>query len=286
MNKTFLALTVALCSGAISCNKTVIGTAASGCGTEASGTSVVFGINNIGDIILTRSVSETVSLDSFLVVATSGKAGSETVQWNASSFRKKDGDSVYVADKFWSAEDPGYHFYASNAKPVFKNGKCTVSADGTEDIVCALLYNPEYASENKLSFSHIFARIGQVSIKAPENYTISDVSASIKCSTGGVYDIGASDGNGWTADAAADHALSLTEANDLYAVPGKYTLTVTYTLTRAQWSKTMTKSSDITLERGKINAIKGTAAGGDASDIAFSVSVEEWSGVDVPVEWN
>ena len=64
----------------------------------------------------------------------------------------------------------------------------------------------------------------------------------------------------------------------MYLIPGTYTIKVTYTLSKGEWSSTATKSADVTLVQGKINNITGTVNNlGGASEIVLSLSISDWT---------
>ena len=64
--------------------------------------------------------------------------------------------------------------------------------------------------------------------------------------------------------------------NDLYLVPGVYTLTATWTATRGEYVETFTaKTQQVELTAGMISNL-GTTLGGRAVDLEFKISVSEW----------
>lgn len=239
--------------------------------------------------ISTKATSEVKKLESFLVTATTGTYGSETSVWSETLFEKSSGTStVYTSDKYWPVSDPNYHFYASNVS-MTSTTECKVQGNSETDIVCAYLDKPVHRSNNTLNFYHIFSRIGQVSISSQEGYNISNVSVSISCPVSGTYDIysghGKSDNSGWTPNTAQKINLANGD-NDVYVIPGNYLLNVSYKLTKGDWSKEFEKTANVSLTKGKINVISGTATGGDASDIQLSVSLTEWQTTQISVNWN
>lgn len=208
------------------------------------------------------------SLSSFYVSATTGTAGSETTKWNSVSFS---GSSTYTGGKYWPASNPSYHFYAANAPITFAAGGSTVAPDGSVDVVTAYLASPTYGASNALTFNHIYARVGTVTISAAAG-SLSGVSATLKnVATGGTYNIRT---DAWTAGSKSDKTLTI-GANDIYVVPGTYSLSVTYTLTNGDYSATFTKSGNVTLQQGKVNNISATAPN-TSTAITFTVSVTAW----------
>lgn len=234
-------------------------------------------------------VSPVTSLSAFNVTATSGAAGSEKNEWDCIPFSKEDGSNVYKGGKYWPGSEVAYHFYASNAEIAFSPEGCTVISDGSADTVCAFNPNPVYGTQNTLAFEHILARIGKVTVNTQEGYDISDVKVSIKCPTGGKFNIrtgsGKTDGTGWTKDEAHTVLLEAGD-NDVYVVPGTYVISVSYVLKRDAWTGSFEKNASVGIAGGRINNIIGTATGGKASDISFDISVAEWGNNDINTIWD
>ena len=237
------------------------------------------------DVTTKASVVNTESLASsgFKATATTGSAGSESQVWNNVSFSKSGG--VYVGNKYWPVSDPSYHFYASNAAITFNASGCTVAASNSTDVVCAYMPSPAYKATNTLTFEHIFARIGNVTFSAIDGYTITGISVTITPKTGGTYNMrtgaGQTDGTGWSS-LTTGSATSITnstpgtKSNDLYLVPGTYTLTASWTATKGDYSETFSnKPCDIEIMGGKINRITCSLTG-DAKDVSFGVTVTPW----------
>lgn len=229
------------------------------------------------------------------VAAATGTAGSADVEvWNA-PFAKS--GTVFAGDKYWPISNPGYHFYSSNvALTRDAAGKgYTVAASNATDVVCAYLASPVYKATNTLTYSHVFARLGDVTVTAAPNYTISAVNITVVPLTGGTYNLftgnGKTDGTGWSATSAGSataiaNATPGTKANDIWLVPGTYELTATWTATRGNYTETFTaKKKTVALTAGKVNKIT-TTLGGNAEEVLFSVDVVEWSDVTVPVEFD
>ena len=225
------------------------------------------------------------SLSSFKASAVTGTAGSETAVWTNVSYSNA-GDSKYVGGKYWPSTNANpYSFYASNIDLTFNAAGNTVTANNGTDVVCAYLASPTYKDVNTLTFNHIFARIGNMTVQAASGYTLSGVSIKVTPKTGGTYNLrtgnGQTNGTGWssTANGSATELTSGAEgtmANDIYLVPGTYTLTATWTATRGEYTQTFTgKNSDVSLVGGKVNNITATL-GGLAEEIKFSVSVTAW----------
>ena len=225
------------------------------------------------------------SLSSFYASATTGTAGSEATVWNSITFTKDGETTDYKGDKWWPNSNPSYHFYASNSAITFAAAGSTVAATNTTDVICAYEASPTYKSKNTLTFEHIFARIGDVEVSAASGYTISGVSISITPKTGGTFNMrtgaGKTDGTGWSGLATGSatgiaNTTPGTKSNDLYLVPGTYTLTATWTATRGLYTETIeNKTVDVALTGGKVNKIT-TTLGGNANEIVLGVTIQPW----------
>ena len=147
------------------------------------------------------------SLSSFHVGAVTGTAGSsETEAWNAVF----SGGPTYTGGKFWPASNPNYTFYASSLDMTASRTGYTVSATNATDVVCAYLPNPGFKAVNKLVFEHVFARLGDVTVTAAENYSLSNISITVTPKTGGTYNLftgaGKTDGTGWSSTTSGSSA--------------------------------------------------------------------------------
>lgn len=244
---------------------------------------VVLGAKGEGiNASVTTKATAVTSLASFYASATTGSAGSESTVWNSVSFS---GSSDYTGGKYWPNSNPSYHFYGSNAAITFAAAGSTVSASNSTDVVCAYMSSTTYKSKNTLSFEHVFARLGDVTVTAATGYTISGVSISITPNTGGTYNIrtgaGQTDATGWSGLTAGSataiaNATPGTKSNDIYLVPGTYTLTASWTANRDGYTETISgKTVTVALTKGKINAIT-TTLGGNASEIILGVTVTPW----------
>ena len=253
---------------------------------------IVFSANDINAAynVVTKT-SPVTSLPSFYVSATTGAAGSESSKWTSTQFNADEGEpptySAVSPGRWWPDVDESYHFYASNNSLVYAAGGTSVSATTATDVVCAYMPSPTYKGTNTLQFKHIFARVGDVTVSAASGYTISQVSISITPYTGGTYNLrtgeGHADQTGWSA-LTSGSATGLanttpgTKANDLWLVPGDYTLTASWRATRGDYQHDYTDvqtSAVVSLEKGKVSAIDVTL-GGNAREIQFSISIEAW----------
>ena len=246
--------------------------------TDEGAAPIVFSLNDgfSVDLVETKAVTEvsTSNLTSFNVSATTGTSGSEVNKWNNISFAKS-GSNFTASGYYWPATDQSYHFYASNAALTFNAGGCTVSPDGTVDVVCAYLASPTYKANNALTFNHIYSRIGSLSLTSSDsNFTVSNVTWTLKSAkTSGTYNLRTGT---WTPGTGADKTLSASP--DILILPGTYTLQCSYNVKdkNSNYTKNFTKTASITLVAGKKYTITGTGTN-DATAITFTATVTAWS---------
>ena len=190
----------------------------------------------------------------------------------------------------------------------FAASDATISvANSDTDVVAAYLASPTYKSNNLLTFGHVLCQVGTAAIKAPAGYTVSDFKLAITPIYSGTYSV--KDAT-WAAGSAASAVYLIGTANagvnisseggsytspdnDLWLVPGTYTLTATYTIAKGNFSKAYTKTATVALVIGKNNNLVLPGEnhdepnipdpGDDISDITFTVDVTPWSNNDIPV---
>ena len=166
-----------------------------------------------------------------------------------------------------------YNYYVSNAAITFSASGSTISAANTTDVIAGKVTSNETNPSVKLD--HIFARTGTLTLNSQSGYALNNVSWSIESSsagTGGIYNIA----NGRWSSVTKLSSTAITKDSDMYLVPGDYTLSVTYTLSKGDWNQTFNKKATVTLVAGKVNNITGTASGGNASEISITVTLTEW----------
>lgn len=67
-----------------------------------------------------------------------------------------------------------------------------------------------------------------------------------------------------------------TTANDLFLIPGTYTLTAAWTAEKGSYSQSFSGATcEVTVQKGKVNTIAATL-GGDATEIGLTVAVRGW----------
>lgn len=258
---------------------------------------VTAGLDNEFDVTTKATAIVTDDLTEFYVAATSGSAGSEFSEWTSCRFSGTPGEAFRADEprKWWPHDNPGYKFYGSSLPIVFNAGGSYVEADNSTDVVCAYLPNPAYLDLNTLTFNHIFARVGAFTVSAAEGYTISSATITLTPKVSGTYNLrtgaGQTDGTGWssTSNGSASNLIgsfstitygtanaSSTSANDIYIVPGTYTLTATWTATRDDYTETFSSINvNASFTAGKVN-ILSTTLGGLAEEVVFTVNVTPW----------
>ena len=175
-----------------------------------------------------------------------------------------------------------YNYYVSNLPITFAASGSTVSASNATDVIAGTATSS--STSPSVTLDHIFARTGTLTLKTQTGYALSNVSWSIASSTAGTsgtYNIAKQAWSSLTKLAST----SITGSSDMYLVPGSYTLTVSYTLTKGDWTQNFTKSASVTLVGGKINNISGTASGGAASAISLTVTLTPWGSTDITADF-
>ena len=292
MKKNSFIFLLALAAAFVSCNKEMSI-------EEPSSSEIRFAAENASFTVEAQTkastgTSEVTSLGSFKVAATTGAAGSESSTWNNVSFS---GSGDYTGGKTWPASNPSYNFYATNrsgdAPMTFNASGTTISATNTQDVVCAYLPSASvtYKAKNTLSFEHIFARISTVTVAQESGYTVSSVSIKITPKTGGTYNLrtgaGATDATGWSAltmgEAVTIASATGSNSNDVWLVPGTYTITAGWVATQSGGSSVTYsgKTVDVVITRGKRNAITATLGG----EMVFGVSIEDFDDNEVPLSF-
>ncbi len=260
----------------------------SGCAKETdvvvdeSGGEILFSVADHFESFVETKATEvtTANLTSIYVTATRGTVGSsETATFSSVNFTGISG-GTFSGGKYWPSSNPVYHFYGSNIGTSFASNACTVAASTATDVVCAYMESPTYLTKNTLTFSHIFARIGTVTVNAASGYTISGVTVKITPKVSGTYNIrtgnGKTDGTGWSSVSNGSETTLSSSNNSLYLIPGTYSLKVSYTLSKGDYSESFSKTATVSLSAGVTNNISCTTPTGNAQQIIVSVSLNAW----------
>lgn len=235
---------------------------------------VIFKVENNLDFNIQTKATAVTELNTFNVIAENSTSSSSV--WSTTTTKS---GSNYTTGKYWPSTDGKYAFYASNVAMTYASGGATISpsSNDTDIVVAYSAYNANnYKKSIALTFDHIYARIGTVSITAPSGYTINVSSVSTSIVKGGTYNVKT---GSWTSKGTSSSQTLSVGSNDIYAVPNTYNVTVKYTLTKGDYSKEFTKTGSVTLVQGKINNITATpsvSSDEGASDIIFTVSLTPW----------
>lgn len=242
--------------------------------------------------VATKAEVDINTLGSFNVGCSTGEPGEvESPVW-MSVFTGSGG--TYTSDKYWPVSDPDYHFTASNAALVHSSTGYNVSASASTDVVVAYTPYPVFKYSNRLSFYHVFARLGDVTVNARDGYTLEGVSIMLTPLVSGTYNVpdgnGKTDRTGWSntvegTPVSVSTASAGTRSNDLYLVPGTYELTASWKAVKGvSVQEYRDKKRTVSLKAGVINRLT-TTLGGNAEEVEFTVSVAPWSDNDINTEF-
>lgn len=285
MKKKAIILSALLAPVLLSCSKQAVSVQEGGFTSEE----IVFTAEGEGISVNAETKTTAVTdanLPAFFVNCVTGTLGtSETSVFNVEYMEPSPYKGAEVK-KYWPSTNPSYKFYASNISIKPSATGPTVDATLATDVVCAVCSNPTYLSSNALTFNHIFARLGATTVTVQSGYSLSNFTLKITPLTEGTYNLytgnGKTDRTGWSktyGDTPRTIATTsgVNTATDIYLVPGTYTLTASYTLTKDAYSVTKTNvTREVALTGGKINAISATLGGASATEITFTVSVTPW----------
>jgi hypothetical protein len=319
MKKTFYILGLAV-FGLMACNKPQDQNVAD------FGDEIVFTMGISQPKTRATGVSEvtTANLTQFNVIASTGTA-SQTAVWTDGVFTGTPNGN-YTGGKLWPSETVSYNFFASNAQMTFASSGATIGvSDSNYDIVAEYIEGAAYKTSNALTFEHILAQLGTVTMKAPEGYEVTNLKVSLKPIYGGTYSIKSVNGAtndlkraGWTRGQEsaqpvyvvgnAQNGVSVpaypqtyvSGDNDLWLVPGEYELTASYTIAKGDWHNDYVKHAGVVLLQGVNNNLGLPDTNGDnnfddpnipdpsddVTDIIFTVSVTAWSNEDIPANFN
>ena len=216
----------------------------------------------------------------YFSVTTGTRGSSETTKKASASVSPASGK--IATGLYQTANATSYNYYVSNLPITFAASGSTVSASNATDVIAGTATSS--STSPSVTLDHIFARTGTLTLNTQDDYDLSNVSwkiASVTGGTSGTYNIAK---QAWSSLTTLN-STSIPESSDMYLVPGSYTLTVSYTLTKGDWTQNFTKSASVTLVGGKINNISGTASGGAASAISLTVTLTPWESTDITADF-
>lgn len=230
---------------------------------------------NFGDSFDVETKASAVTTLTSAYWGASTGTSTESVKWSTASASVSSGK--ISTGKYQTASPTSYNYYVAN-QTFTVAGDMTVANNNTDIVAGRLAASTSTAPS--VTLDHIFARTGSLTCNTQSGYTISGISWKIYGSssdiqgTAGTYNMKSQT---WTAASTKlTSETAITNSSDMYLIPGTYTIKVSYTLTKDDYSKSFTKTGTVSLTKGKINNISCTAIGGDASAIVLSVSLTAW----------
>lgn len=257
---------------AVSCNKEETPKAVSDVPQE-----IILNVNGAGieADVQTRVTAVSSIPTSLYFAGTKGSGSSQTSKWSSTS---KSVSSNSISTGYYQTNPAtAYNYFLSNISMSSSASGCTITADGSSTDAVAGVTKASSSVNPSVTLNHIFARTGSVSLTSEDSsYSISGASITIQSTSGtgykGTYNIY----SGTWSNVTALSATSLTSSSDLYLVPGTYTISGSCTLSKGDYSKSISGSTTVTLTAGKINNIGIKFKGGDAQQIVVSVTLNSW----------
>lgn len=160
----------------------------------------------------------------------------------------------------WASNVPGGLYSGSSY-----NGQAFFDCPAGVDVIAGIR-SVASGQQFALSMRHVYARIGSLSVQAPEGFVAQNISSGMECPVEGAYICGqqvfVTDGT---------ETLTLSAGNDILVVPGTYDLTVTFDLTDGSTvQQGIVRTGSVTLDAGMINDI--TASLPDRYDYSLEVT--------------
>lgn len=240
-----------------------------------SGEEYVLNVDDRFDAEVTTKGTKIESVPSTLYWGrTTGSAGSEA---NITGPNTATGVTSSIATGLYQTATPTtYNWYVANQTFAIAAGGTTIAiANNTTDVIAARVSSS--ASSVSIQLNHVFACLGTLTMNTQSGYNITVNHWYITCGSGygtaGTYNITT---GAWSSTTPVPANTEVSSGSNNFYIPGTYTITCNYTLTKGAYSQTFTKSASVDLVRGKTNNITGTATGGAASEITLTVSVEAW----------
>lgn len=214
-------------------------------------------------MMASTKVTPVTSLTSMYVSAVQGSAGSESDFFSNEVFTGS--ETLMQGGVFWPRSgDCDLSFYASNVPMSFSAGGTSVSVDGSTDVVVSYLPDADYGVINHLTFSHVQTRIGSLTVRPDDGYTVTDISISVTPKTSGVYNIRTAGWSSVTEDAPMVLATaSGTVSPDLWLIPGDYDLVLSWSAAKGLYSETFSSVvRTVSLPAGRVSSFTVVLGGG------------------------
>jgi len=309
MKKILLFVFSALAVVVVSCNKNDVtpdGPAAVEAEEQVGGTEIAFA-TEVPDAPTRATEVTTSNLSSIYVTATKTVSGTTSAAWSNVNFTKGTGSDTKYKErtnggKWWPQSDESYKFYAANVALPTSGTTITVSpSNANTDIVVGSATPAFKTADIPLTLNHIFAQIGTIGVTVNSNlaaYAISGLTISFDAKTSGTYNIGTNSwttkgtgssmalvsgasiavGGTFTTIANSDHRLVVPMEGSSNDANNKYQFTANFTITRGDYTKSVSRTAWVKLEQGKRNNIAADLTIGDdgAVEIQFTVTVTDW----------
>lgn len=284
MKTRIILFTLVFAAAALGCNKNSVSVAP----LADSGQEIIIGVGPVAKVDFETKATAITSVPSSLYWgASTGTPGSETARYACASFSVSEGK--IATGKYQTVTPTLYNHYISNL-PFTVGANTTMTANNTVDVLAGRIPATTSATPS-VELQHIFARTGTINAYAPAGgYAISGVSYKIigKSAingTAGTYNL---TGGAWTsASTKLTSYTALTTDSDMYLIPGVYTIQISFTLTKGDWSNTFVQTGDVTLVAGKKNNITcQTSIIEEPVPISITITLADWddNNIDVPVE--
>ena len=258
-------------SSIFSCEKT---------GSNVTSDEIVIKLDGVNELDITTKADPVTSIPGTLYWGgtTGGSAdgsSGESGKWSTASGTVYSG---YIYTGYFQTATPTYYnYYAANAS--FTAGGDMSVPNNYYDIVAGRTYSSNSTTPS-VTLNHIFARTGSLTFNYPSGYSVSSVSWEIVGyssvnGTAGTFNMRT---QSWTsASSTLSSYISLTDSSNYYLIPGSYTVKITFTLTKGEFSKTYTQTGVVTLAANKINNITATTTTNEAAFVTFTTSIATWT---------
>ena len=236
-------------------------------------------INVDGDGIIadvtTKTSAVTTMPASLYFAGTTGTNTSQTSKW--ASVSKTVSSNKINTGYYQTATATSYNYYLSNCNMSTAATGCSITADGSSIDAIAGVTKASTSTSPSVTLNHIFGRTGTLSASC-SGYTLTNVTYKLKSKgtttgTKGTYNIYS---GSWSSTTALSET-TITSSSDLYLIPGTYTLTISGTRTKGDFTNTFSGSVDINIVAGKTHAISATITGDPAVQIVVSTTLTAWS---------
>ena len=225
--------------------------------------------------VTTKTTAVTSMPSSLYFAGTTGSNTSQVSKWSSTS--KTVSSSKISTGYYQTATATSYNYYLSNCSMTTAAAGCSITADGASIDAIAGVTKATTSATPSVTLGHVFGRTGALSCSC-SGYTMSNVTYSLvskgsNTGTKGTYNIYS---GAWSSCTALP-STTITSSSDKYLIPGTYTLSVSGTRTKGDYSASVSGTADITITAGKIHNINVTFTGDPAAQIVVTTSLTAWS---------